>query len=100
MKSYSVFEAPIKVFGIPNFEKDKSIVSNVANSTVFRKRARKERIGNVESIGYELMNLENELSELYIVRNMLEKNLVNIKYFQEKIVGRISSRLHYKIVND
>lgn len=83
-----------------NFEKENNVGTNIINSTIFKNKTRKEKLNKLEELSYEILNLENELSELLIVRNMLAKNLVNIKYFQEKITTRIINKLHYKIINE
>lgn len=99
-KAYNKETKKINNSSFLNFEKENNIGTNIINSTIFKNKIRKEKLSKLEEISYEILNLENELSELLVVRNMLEKNLVNIKYFQEKITTRIINKLHYKIINE
>lgn len=87
LNSYSVFSR----------EDDDKMINSVLNSTVFKKNTKKKRITKIDELNYNILKLEDEISELLITRQLLVKNLSNIKYFQEKISSRISSNLNYKI---
>lgn len=62
------------------------------------KSKNKEIINNIEMISNELLYAEDELSELLITRNIIERNMVNIKYFQDKISNRITRDLKYNVM--
>lgn len=88
LNNYSVF----------NREDDDRVIDSVLNSTVFKKNVKKKRITKIDELNYNILKLEDEISELLITRQLLVKNLSNIKYFQEKISSRISSNLNYRVI--
>lgn len=86
------FKTPVKNFSIN--ENSKMPLNKIS----FKKDNQKQKIMILEDINFRIMQLDNEISELYITKNMLEKNLTNIKYFQEKISSRIYNKLKYNVI--
>lgn len=87
-------------FSIFSIEDESNLAKSVMKTTVLKKKTKKERLNELELLNYEILAIEDEISELMITKQMLIKNLNNIKYFQEKIQSRIFSNLHYKTIID
>ena len=85
-------------FSVLSKEQSDGFAKSVVKNTVFKKQTKKERLTDLESLNFEIISLEDEISELIITKQMLIKNLSNIKYFQEKIENRINSNLDYRVI--
>lgn len=79
-------------------EYETGLTQHILNNTVLKKKAKREKLNNLELLRLEILNLEESINELEITKQILLKNLNNIKYFQEKIQSRISLNLKYKII--
>lgn len=83
--------------------KEYNIAVNNLNNMKFGKfinKNKEKELMKIEMMGADLLNLENELSELLITRKIIEKNLVNVEYFQEKIFKRLKNKLNYNVVTE
>ena len=52
---------------------------------------------NLDSLNMEILQIEDEISELMITKQLLIKNMNNIQYFQEKIQNRVGFNLKYRV---
>lgn len=80
-----------------SYNDNKSLSQNMLDNTLFKKRARKDKIRDFEILRYQIIEAEKDLHELTLTREILMKNLLNIQYFQDKIQSRIITHLNYKI---
>lgn len=95
--SYNKKVQSLNDFSILSSNNKDGLAKSAMNNTIFKNRTKKERLTDLEFLNLEILELENEISELMITKQMLIRNLNNIKYFQEKIHSRISSNLKYKV---
>lgn len=99
-KEYDNYSNNLNNYSILNREKGDGIMDSALNYTLLRKSTKKKRLTKLDELSYSILKLENEISELMITKQMLIKNLSNVKYFQEKISSRISSNLNYRVISD
>lgn len=95
--SYNKKVQSLNDFSIFSSNNEYGLAKSAINNIILKNKTKKERLTDLEFLNLEILEVENEISELMITRNMLIRNLSNIKYFQEKIQNRICLNLKYKV---
>lgn len=84
-------------FSLLSDSSNSNIAKSALNNTIFKNRTKKERLMNLDSLNMEILQIEDEISELMITKQLLIKNMNNIQYFQEKIQNRVGFNLKYRV---